>query len=363
MEKVLCKECNKYFNKAGFKHHLIFKHKINFYDYLVEHNIDVYLDGQEIDSYKCLKCDKSLDKFITFEDGVFILKKVGCGCLANKKHKKIQYECVFFDRELSNEYKNMFKGRFTLDWFIKRYGEEEGRNKYLEKNEKCVQNLENFIKRYGEEEGKIKWEEYRELKRATSPRTLGYWIDKGYSKEDAVLLKKEFNSRGTNLKYLQKKYGEEGGLFRYKRALKLRLQTIKAPGSISKDSYLCFNFLVKYFNLDKKHCFFGKNEMVVENLYENDSRSFYKLDFYYKPKKLWIEYNGIFWHGKNYLDDDILNFPGGDVSVKEIRERDRLKIENVIKMLNISPPIIIWEDDWKLKNEEILNIISKRIKE
>lgn len=93
------------------------------------------------------------------------------------------------------------------------------------------------------------------------------------------------------------------------------------------------------------------------------SRSFYKLDFYYKPKKLWIEYNGIFWYGKNYLDDDILNFPGGDISVKEIRERDRLKIENVIKMLNISPPIIIWEDDWKLKNEEILNIISKRIKE
>ena len=65
----------------------------------------------------------------------------------------------------------------------------------------------------------------------------------------------------------------------------------------------------------------------------------------------------------DYLDDDILNFPGGDISVKEIRERDRLKIENVIKMLNISPPIIIWEDDWKLKNEEILNIISKRIKE
>lgn len=64
-------------------------------------------------------------------------------------------------------------------------------------------------------------------------------------------------------------------MFRYKRALKLRLQTIKASGSISKDSYLCFNFLVKYFNLDKKHCFFGKNEMVVENLYENDSRSFY----------------------------------------------------------------------------------------
>lgn len=47
-----------------------------------------------------------------------------------------------------------------LEYFIDKFGEDEGKKAYLELNKKKAQTLENFIRVYGEDEGRKRYEEY-----------------------------------------------------------------------------------------------------------------------------------------------------------------------------------------------------------
>lgn len=54
-----------------------------------------------------------------------------------------------------------FNGQVCCDYFIAKYGEEIGKQKFDEFKNNSKQSLENFIKRYGEEIGKQKFDEFR----------------------------------------------------------------------------------------------------------------------------------------------------------------------------------------------------------
>jgi len=47
-----------------------------------------------------------------------------------------------------------------LEYFIEKYGLEEGTKKYYEVCSKKVLSVENFIRKYGEEEGKVRYFNY-----------------------------------------------------------------------------------------------------------------------------------------------------------------------------------------------------------
>ena len=139
------------------------------------------------------------------------------------------------------KWKELNKGKGTLDWYIKKHGKVDGTFRYYEKNKKLSistktlkangktdneikaiqekhknkskQTLDNMIKRYGEIEGEIKWNDYKQKQKLSSMRTIGYWIKKGYSDIEAKAKLTEYQIR--DLSWFVKKYGKEMGKIKY----------------------------------------------------------------------------------------------------------------------------------------------------
>ena len=141
-----------------------------------------------------------------------------------------------------------FQGKVCYDYFIAKYGEEIGKQKFDEFKNNSKQSLENFIKRYGEEIGKQKFDEFRRKSDSSSlkhyiekygeeigkqkykeqserlrdaPVSLKYYLDRGYTIEEAKCLVKKRNSSCSLEKQIQK-HGFEEGVKRYKKICETR---------------------------------------------------------------------------------------------------------------------------------------------
>ena len=85
----------------------------------------------------------------------------------------------------------------------------------------------------------------------------------------------------------------------------------------------------------------------------------YELDIYFPDLRLAIEYNGDYWHAnpKYYSEDHII----GDISAKEVRKKDKQKINRCIKAgIEL---LIIWEDDWINRQDVVKQELSDIITE
>ncbi len=101
-------------------------------------------------------------------------------------------------------------GRNTLNGFIERYGEFDGKNKYNDFLLKSKHTKEKYISIYGIEEGEKKWLEYVDNKKITSKRSIKYWLkifdgDYELAKESLMIVQ----SRGEDFYCI--KYGEKIG--------------------------------------------------------------------------------------------------------------------------------------------------------
>lgn len=141
-----------------------------------------------------------------------------------------------------------FNGQVCCDYFIAKYGEEIGKQKFDEFKNNSKQSLENFIKRYGEEIGKQKFDEFRRKSDSSSlkhhiekygeetgkqkykeqserlrdaPVSLKYYLDRGYTIEEAKCLVKKRNSSCSLEKQIQK-HGFEEGVKKYKKICETR---------------------------------------------------------------------------------------------------------------------------------------------
>ena len=87
------------------------------------------------------------------------------------------------------------------------------------------------------------------------------------------------------------------------------------------------------------------------------------FDFKLKNTKILIEVNGDYWHGNPsfYNEDDVLNYPGGKVVVRDLWEKDKIKKERAEKY-NYKL-VYIWENEIvKKSDDEICNLLLERIK-
>ena len=204
------------------------------------------------------------------------------------------------------------KGRFTLKWYIERYGENEGERKYIERNKKTVSNnLEALTAKYGKVVAKEKFDNY--LKKWKRQYTEEFWIEK---------------------------FGEKIGKEKYiKRMNKL------FPNCSSKISQELFFKLYNKLNLSKyKYVYFDKLN------HEFSCGTRYNFDFVINDIKKIIEFNGDKFHANPsiYKAEDVSN-PFEKLTAKEIWENDSIKIN---KVLNKGYKVlVIWESDY-YKNKE-----------
>jgi predicted GIY-YIG superfamily endonuclease len=130
---------------------------------------------------------------------------------------------------LVSELKNKTNG--SIENFIKRHGEEKGREKFAEFANKSKSTKENFKQRYGDS-WEEKWENFLSTRDSSS---LEYWIKKLGEEEGAQKhenLRKEF-SKSTKLEYFKEKYGDIEGQKEYERINLLKANTkddLKAAG-------------------------------------------------------------------------------------------------------------------------------------
>jgi len=146
------------------------------------------------------------------------------------------------------------KGKGNLNFYVSRFGEKEGRKKYVEKNKRLsvgfdslkkrgftdgeikiikekhsrnsVISKDNMIKRYGKKQGEIKWEEAQ--KNRANIWRVSYWIKQGLSENEAKEKIKKIQTR--DLKYFQRKYGVIAGKTQY-------VKVQKSKG-LNKDAFI-----------------------------------------------------------------------------------------------------------------------------
>lgn len=193
-------------------------------------------------------------------------------------------------------------------WTSRGYSEEYGRAQISIQQTK-LSSLDGYIEKYGDEEG-------RRLRQERTSR----WIDTLKSKPN---YKDICKSRSKTHQYFIEKYGQE-------RADEIKRSRGCFTGSISKESILFFDELCECLGIDKNSIIYGINEYKIET----PSKTYF-YDFTDTHNKIIIEYHGIAWHSKQPGDKNVVGV--------DTYSHDKLKLQTA-KDLGFSV-IEIWSDD------------------
>jgi hypothetical protein len=196
-----------------------------------------------------------------------------------KKHDNNE-EIALFEFNLKNS-----KTIITIDNLIKKYGE-EGTVRYQNFLDKCayVHKIEYYIEKYGEEEGLILYEEINKIRTFNLENSI-----KKYGEEQGTVKYNNWkNVKRTSIEKFIELYGEEEG--RIKRDIWLSNLVNRIYYCVSKESKKFFEILDNTLNIKGM---FGdrKNEYKLKS-----PTNYYFYDYYNKDLNLIIEYNGVAYH-------------------------------------------------------------------
>lgn len=298
--------------------------------------------------------------------------------------------------EASIKIENMKKRKATsLEGFILRHGEENGRLKFEQFQNTSKHTKEKFMQKYGNFEGEKKWHEYITKKDSTS---LNWALKKADGEielaQEIHKKRKEELSFSFNLEYFIDKYGEllaeekmkefisskdsssydwalkkSGG--DHKMAQKIYEERCLTKsimfGKASKESLGVFSIIFDWLlenGFSKKDVLYGVEGSYEICLYDSITKYRYYYDFCIEPLKLIIEYNGEKFHpnyekfSRNYLVENFKHPYDRTTSVDEFIKKDKDKIQNA---LNHGYDIhVIWSSD-EDKIEKIKKIIKNKI--
>ena len=270
----------------------------------------------------------------------------------------------------------------SLESFIRRYGEEDGKKKYdayrtrqaytcskeymkekrnwteeqwNEFNASRASTKENFIKRYGEKLGIEKWNKYCENEAYTGC-ALQYFKDK-YGNMLGIQKYLEVNAaKAPTLENFINKYGENEGR---KKFLKIK----KAYSEISQQLFQILDNSLGIFATESRYAIKGK--LGEAQIFVQDS----ELDMYkvYRPDYLLnnkiIEFNGDFWHAnpKYYsANDELPRFDNTKVVAKELWEADKKRYDALEKLgYKIK---VVWESDYNENSKQVIADCLKFLK-
>jgi len=237
-------------------------------------------------------------------------------------------------------------------WFKRGYSEEDA---ILQIEGQKLVSLRGCIARFGDEDGTKIWNEREELRSLNGKKgstSLEYWINKGYSLEEAKVKRSERQVTFSK-EICINKYGEEEGikvfnerqrkwLSNYKKvnfskiSQDLFWDIINTEPSLIKDNEIYFATL-----LNNKKDLSGKNHEYRLNLGE----SYILPDFFIKNKGKIIEFDGTYFHRKT------------SENKKREEKRDELIINDGYQVLHVN------EYDYKNNRVEVINKCIKFLKE
>ena len=250
----------------------------------------------------------------------------------NLAKKQLQYmQSIAYKKKQLNPEKYKSSYTTSLEYWIERgFSEKEAKEKLKERQ--AVGRLDKFIERYGEEEGRKRWEE-RQVK---WQKTLQ---DKTPEEKERIN-----KLKGVTLENMIRKWGEIDGTEKYHNWL-LSREKSKFYSKISQELfYQILNHII-----DKENVKFASHngEKIIQRFKKS-----YMYDFCYKNKI--IEFNGDAWHAnpKFYNENDTPN-PFSLLPAKELWKIDENK-QNIAKSLGYDI-LIIWENEYHKRPNIVLN--------
>lgn len=226
---VKCPICNKKLKEINNSH--LSKHNLTSSEF---NNLYPNVERYGEKSLKKMKKDKNINKWLDKKENIDFVVCPIC----NKKFKEINnfhlsthnLTAVEFDekfpnnkrlsekidknnfKELTKEMSDKLKKSHTLENFMKKYGEEQGKIKFNERKEnmrKCKK-IEYFINKYGEKEGTDRFNKMRAEKGVTLEKyIMKYGDNVGKLKYEKF---RENHKKSKSLNYFITLYGEEKGM-------------------------------------------------------------------------------------------------------------------------------------------------------
>lgn len=292
------------------------------------------------------------------DEAMCILKKKNSSLFYKENHETIElykksqsrnlvwYKNNFGDVEGERKFKRFIKivtesGKNTtgkikdsssLEFFIKKYGKEEGIIKFNKKCELSKNTLNSFICRYGGKIGKIKYKEY--CQKLSDRMSITWYIERFGTKEGTLKWKELCKKYRITIDNLIKKYGKKKGEKKYKKWLVGITKNRNQKFGYSNESIY---FLDKLINLIKGFNFTYKYKTDEYFIYDKEKHKIFFYDFYIKELNLLIEYDTPFYHPNPFKmnESEFLNWknPFIDFSATEKWNNDLYK-QNLTKKHN-----------------------------
>jgi len=250
--------------------------------------------------------------------------------------------------------------------------------------------------RYGKHNSKEVIKKQSKAKTAHFPNKIEYWINKGYSDEEATQKVREIQTTN-GIDYYVKKYGKDIGKQMYSARINKWQQTLINKTQSEKDeinykkrhaidSYMyrgmteteamskynkfCQKMKSKprqtiskisqdlFFNLHEKlkgTCYFG--ELNYEQLIDN-----FRVDFFHKESKVVIEFYGDYFHRNPKLYES--SFVSHGYTSKQKWKTDKAREEIIKTHKNVNQLVIVWESSYRRDKtmviDECLNNIGQK---
>ena len=174
---------------------------------------------------------------------------------------------------------------------------------------------------------------------------LEYYTNQGYTKEEAIRLRKEkYTSNGLN--WYINKYGKDEGTKKFNNRINYWKYKLYNGSQCSKISNEFFSELIKHYYND--NVYFGDHEYII-----SDNNRTYKLDFLDLSKKKIIEFYGDYWHLNPIVYNKDYYHKGLHLYAHEVWERDEKRIKS-LKSLGYDV-LIIWEYEYKKNKPYFIN--------
>lgn len=231
----------------------------------------------------------------------------------------------------------------SLVKFIEKYGEENGREKWVALCEGKSLCRDVFIEKYGAQ----KWEE--KIAKMKHAHSMEYFIEK-YGEEGKNKWQERNKNKAVTLEKCIEKYGLENGSLIYDGWLNARFGKVVL---YSKVSIAFFDAIIE--DLKLENVFYKDNEykFFVANNAINKEIKMIMPDFYMKEIGLVVEFQGDYFHKnpEEYKDTE---------ENKRIWERDKDRIE-IMKTIGVKDVLIVWESDYRKEPQKTTDIIKNEI--
>lgn len=252
---------------------------------------------------------------------------------------------------------------YDVDYLSAKYGDSKAASLRSRKSQNSSRNKQWFIDKYGLEDGQLRYEDFCSKSAITEQSMIDkYGLEKGKAKYAEWKA-----SIGSSVDNLVAKYGEMEGLRRYeswKKNSSTSLATfIRKYGDVKgllKYEAMC-EHLRKIGTIDNSKSTSKKEQIFHENLIAVVDKTIiqhkfitgkYCVDMYMPDSNVIVEYNGSYWHGDDRMLSEKHHITK-TLSVADKRVSDEVRSQKILSMgYRLA---IVWELDFDNEPDRVLS--------